>query len=157
MVFFKQHHQQFMQHALAQAQKAFEQDEVPIGAVIVNKDGQLIAQAGNTVEATHSQTDHAELRAIAQAGKVLGDWRLNGCWIYVTVEPCAMCMNAIILARLEGLVYGAPSPLFGYLRVDKQGSSWLYKRDALTILAGVGEKESKQLMQQFFKQKRILE
>lgn len=151
------YHECYMQLALAQAQQAFEKDEVPVGAIIVAPDGKVIAQAYNAVEQTHSQTAHAEMHAIAQAGAVLGDWRLEQCWLYVTLEPCAMCMNAIIISRLAGVAYGASSPLFGYLKVDKEGSSWLYKRDALTILSGIGEKESRQLLQQFFKQKRIRE
>ncbi|CAN5210135.1 tRNA adenosine(34) deaminase TadA [soil metagenome] len=151
------YHQQQMKLALAQAQCAFDADEVPVGAIIINKEGAIIAQAYNSVEQTHSQTAHAEMLAIAQAGSALGDWRLEECWLYVTLEPCAMCMNAIIISRLAGVVYGASSPLFGYLKVDKEGSSWLYKRDALTILSGIGEQESRQLLQQFFKQKRIRE
>lgn len=151
------YHAQYMQLALSQAQLAFDANEVPIGAVIVAPNGQILAQACNATESTHSQTAHAELLAIAQAGAIQGDWRLQDCWIYVTLEPCAMCMNAIIISRLAGLVYGAPSPLFGYLKVDKEGSSWLYKRDALTILEGIGQAEAKQLLQQFFKQKRIQE
>lgn len=150
------YHKKYMQEALTQAQKAFDEGEVPIGAVIV-KDGQIIARAYNTVERNHSQISHAELVAIDQAGRSLYDWRLEGCWIYVTLEPCAMCMNGIILSRAEGLVYAAASPLFGYLKVDKEGSSWLYKRDALTILDGICEQESQQLLKQFFKQKRVRE
>lgn len=151
------YHERYMQLALVQAQLAFDKDEVPVGAVIIASDGKVIAQAYNAVEHTHTQTAHAEMLAIAQAGAVLGDWRLQDCWLYVTLEPCAMCMNAIIISRLAGVAYGASSPLFGYLKVDKEGSSWLYKRDALTILAGIGQKESRQLLQQFFKQKRIRE
>lgn len=117
----------------------------------------MLAQAYNATESSHTQTAHAEMLAIAQAGKVLGDWRLQDCWLYVTLEPCAMCMNAILISRLAGLVYGAPSPLFGYLKVDKEGSSWLYKRDALTIVDGICEQEAQQLLKQFFKKKRVRE
>ena len=151
------YHERYMQLALAQAQLAFDKDEVPVGAVIIAPDGNVIAQAYNAVEQTHTQTAHAEMLAIAQAGAALGDWRLQDCWLYVTLEPCAMCMNAIIISRMAGVVYGASSPLFGYLKVDKEGSSWLYKRDALTILSGIGEQEAQQLLRQFFKQKRVRE
>lgn len=151
------YHKRFMSLALMQAEQAFTANEVPVGAIIVASDGKVLAQASNAVESTHCQTAHAEMLAITQAGKVFGDWRLQDCWIYVTLEPCAMCMNAIILSRLAGLVYGAASPLFGYLKVDKEGSSWLYKRDALTILSGIGEQESQQLLKQFFKKKRVRE
>ncbi len=151
------YHERFMRLALEQAQHACAQDEVPVGAVIVAPDGSILAQACNRTESTHSQTAHAEMLAIAQAGQKRGDWRLQDCWLYVTLEPCAMCMNAIILSRLAGVVYGAASPLFGYLKVDKEGSSWLYKRDALTILDGICEQESQQLLKQFFKTKRVRE
>lgn len=151
------YHERFMRAALEQAQLAFDHDEVPVGAVIVAPDGSIIARACNATESTHTQTAHAEMRAIAQAGQARGDWRLQDCWLYVTLEPCAMCMNAIILSRLAGVVYGAASPLFGYLKVDKEGSSWLYKRDALTILDRICEQESQQLLKQFFKKKRVRE
>lgn len=149
------YHQRFMRIALTQAEQAFALDEVPVGAVIVAPNGQILAQTCNQTETVRSQTAHAEMLAIDQAGKALNDWRLQDCWLYVTLEPCAMCMNAIILSRLAGVVYGASSPLFGYLKVDKVGSSWLYKRDALTILNGICEQESQQLLKQFFKQKRV--
>lgn len=151
------YHERYMKLALAKAQEAMGNDEVPVGAIIVSPTGQILAEASNAVQMSHSQTAHAEMLVLAQAGKAIGDWRLQDCWLYVTLEPCAMCMNAILISRLAGVVYGASSPLFGYLKVDKEGSSWLYKRDALTILAGIGEDESKQLLKQFFKQKRIRE
>jgi len=143
-----------MQRALAQARRAFTKDEVPIGAVIVNSEGAIIASGFNQAECKKTQIAHAEMLVLQKAGKALGDWRLQGCWIYVTLEPCAMCMNAIILSRLEGLVYGAESPLFGYHRVEKNTPYWLYKRENLAIIGGVHEEESRTLLQQFFKQKR---
>lgn len=149
-----QNHQFYMQRALDQARRAFAKDEVPIGAVIVNAQGAIIARAFNRSECNKTQTAHAEMLALQKAGKAIGDWRLQGCWIYVTLEPCAMCLNAIVLSRVEGLVYGAQSPLFGYHKVDKDIPSWLYKRDNLAIIGGVHEEEAKKLLQQFFKQKR---
>lgn len=147
-------HQLYMQKALAQAKRAADRDEVPIGAIIVDDRGTIIARAYNTMQKGASQTEHAELKAIAKAGKKLGDWRLEGCTIYVTLEPCAMCMNAIMLARLSGVVFGASSPLFGYQKVDKGGADWLYKKDALGIIGGICKEQSSQLLQQFFKKKR---
>ena len=147
-------HQYFMEKALNQARSAFARDEVPVGALIINAEGKVIARASNLVEASNSQTGHAELRAIAKSGKKMGDWRLEGCWLYVTLEPCAMCMNAIILSRFAGVVYGAESPLFGYQKVDKRAASWLYKKDTLAIIGGVCKKKSIELLQKFFKQKR---
>ncbi|GMU19679.1 MAG: tRNA-specific adenosine deaminase [Candidatus Babeliales bacterium] len=151
------HHERYMRLALTQAEQAFTKDEVPVGAIIVAPEGHILAQAYNQTETLHSQTAHAEMLAIAHAGQILGDWRLEDCWLYVTLEPCAMCMNAILISRFAGLVYGASSPLFGYLKVDKEGSSWLYKRDALTIVDGICEQEAQQLLKQFFKKKRVRE
>ncbi len=149
-----QNHQFYMQKALALARRAFAADEVPIGALIVDRSGAIIARAFNLPECKMTQTAHAELLALAKAGKKIGDWRLEGCWLYVTLEPCAMCMNAIILSRVEGIVFGAESPLFGYQKVDKHTPSWLYKRDNLAIIGGICEEESRTLLQDFFKQKR---
>src|SRR5579863_5175212 len=89
----------FMQEALVQAHKAQEKDEVPVGAVVVNVQGEIIARGYNSVEADCSQRSHAESLAIERAGKIVGDWRLQGCWVYVTLEPCQMCMNLITLSR----------------------------------------------------------
>ncbi len=147
-------HSYYMQKALRLAHQAFRADEVPVGALIIDKEGKVIARAFNQPECKMTQTAHAELLALGRAGKKSGDWRLEGCWLYVTLEPCAMCMNAIILSRVEGIVFGAESPLFGYQKVDKGTSSWLYKRDNLAIIGGVCEEESRKLLKDFFKQKR---
>ncbi len=151
---FKQNHEFYMKKALLQAHCAFRRDEVPVGAVVVNQQGEIIARAYNCVEKSNTQTGHAELRAIAQAGKRLGDWRLEECWLYVTLEPCAMCMNAIIMARLAGLVYGAESPLYGYQRLESQGGGLLYKKNTLAIIGGIYKDHAINLLQRFFKDKR---
>ncbi len=148
-------HTFYMQQALAQANNAFKKDEVPVGAIIVDQNGTIIARSYNKVMSRKSQTAHAELLAISQAGKKTGDWRLDGCSIYVTLEPCAMCMNAIILSRLSDLIFGASSPLFGYNSVDKESPYWLYKKDALAISEGICKEKSISLLQQFFKNKRM--
>src|SRR5437868_240836 len=82
-----------MREALCEARKALQQGEVPIGAVVINAQGDILARAYNSVEQDCSQSAHAEIKALRQAGKILGNWRLNGCWIYVTLEPCAMCLS----------------------------------------------------------------
>ncbi len=105
----------FMTKALHQAERALAHEEVPIGAIVVAKDGKIIARAYNQIEKKGTQCAHAEALAIQRAGKKLGDWRLHGCWIYVTLEPCLMCFGLIQLSRIEGLVYGAPSTLFEWL------------------------------------------
>jgi len=144
---------QFMRQALRQAQKASECDEVPIGAVIVNDKGEVIARGYNQVEKQHTQTAHAEMLAIAKAGKKMQDWRLEDCWIYVTLEPCAMCMVLIRLSRMKGVVFGADSPLFGY-RLDKMLQLPVYKKDTFHVIKGVLKDEAAYLLKSFFKKKR---
>lgn len=152
-VFGKEKDLFFMQQALEQAQLADDIDEVPIGAVVVNAEGFIVAQAHNSVERDCTQRAHAESLAIETAGKKLGDWRLNNCWLYVTLEPCSMCMGLIKLSRLAGVVYAAPSPLFGF-RLDNRDDLWVYKRDAFSIVEGVKGEESAALLKKFFHNKR---
>ena len=102
----------FMEYALAEAQKAADIGEVPVGAVIV-KDGKVIASAHNFRENGKIATAHAELLAIEEACRTLGGWRLCGCTLYVTLEPCPMCAGAIINSRLDRVVYGAADPAAG--------------------------------------------
>jgi len=102
----------FMKEALAEARKAFEKDEPPVGAVIV-KDGEIIARGHNLREKLQDPTAHAEMLAVREAAAQLGRWRLSDCEMYVTLEPCAMCAGAVILARLGRLVYGARDPKAG--------------------------------------------
>lgn len=143
----------FMQQALKEAHKAYAKDEVPIGAVIVNADGDIIARGYNRVEKEHSQSAHAEVCAINKAGKKIGDWRLHDCSIFVTLEPCKMCIGLIMLSRIKGLVYGAASPLFGF-HLDNMDTIQVYKRDALAIIDGVEKDNSQALLKLFFQQKR---
>lgn len=105
-------HERFMRLALAEAGKAAALGEVPVGAVVV-KDGQVIAAAHNRRELDRDPTAHAELLAIRAAAAALNAWRLAGCTLYVTIEPCAMCAGAVVLARLSELVFGAPDPKAG--------------------------------------------
>ena len=102
----------YMQSALREAQKAREAGEVPVGCVIVH-DGQIIGKAHNQREVLQDPTAHAEVLAITQAATHLKSWRLEGARLYVTLEPCAMCAGAIILARIEEVYYGAPDPKAG--------------------------------------------
>ena len=104
----------FMRLALQEAKKAYAADEVPIGAVIV-KDGVVIARAHNEKEKRNSAVRHAEIVAIEKATKKVGNWWLEGCSLYVTLEPCAMCAGAIVNSRLERVVYGAPDLRYGFL------------------------------------------
>lgn len=143
----------FMNLALKQARLAFKKDEVPVGAVVVDAKGMVIGRGHNLVEHKHQQTAHAEVIAINKAAKKIGDWRLNGCTLYVTLEPCSMCMSLAALSRIDRVVYGASSPLFGY-ELDKQQNDQVYNRNVQFVTKGICADESRALLQQFFKKKR---
>lgn len=153
-IFGAQKDQSYMQQALVQAQNAFDANEVPIGAIIVNSQGAIIARAYNQVETSHSQTAHAELLAIAQAGESLADWRLTDCWIYVTLQPCAMCMHALMASRIAAIVWGTQSPIFGY-DLDNQLNLSLYKNDTLILVSSVAASQCAALLRKFFIKKRM--
>lgn len=102
-----------------QAKVALRREEVPIGAIVVDKDGKVLARAYNAVEQKQTQTAHAEIIAIRKAARKIGSWRLNGCTIYVTLEPCLMCFSLIQLSRLEKIAYGARSTLFGVSTLEE--------------------------------------
>ena len=106
--------ERYMRFALTEARKAAMQDEVPIGAVIV-KEGKVIARAHNQKEKKNCALEHAEMIAMRKATKKIGNWWLEGCTLYVTLEPCAMCAGAVMNSRLDRVVYGAPDPRFGFL------------------------------------------
>ena len=143
----------FMGKALKLAKKAAKRGEVPIGALVVTAYGQIIGQGYNCVEKYKCQNQHAEARAIVQAAKHKADWRLDQCTLYVTLEPCMMCMGLLALSRIERVVYGAQSPLFGF-HLDKEGLSTLYTRQIKNITEGVLAAESSELLKEFFTQKR---
>ena len=146
-------HETYMDQALELAQKAFDSGEVPIGAIIVDQDGVVIGAGWNTVEKDTTQTAHAELKALQKAAQIKNNWRLEDCTLYVTLEPCSMCFYASKLSRLKAIYYGADSPLFGF-HLDKDCFLSLYNNDALFIRGGIREKESKQILKQFFQKKR---
>ena len=106
--------EKFMKAALAEAKKAAAEDEVPVGAVVV-KNQKIIARAHNKKEKNGCAVDHAEILAIKKATKKVGNWWLEGCTLYVTLEPCAMCAGAIVNSRLDRVVYGAKDLRFGFL------------------------------------------
>jgi tRNA(adenine34) deaminase len=143
----------FMGLALKQAQKAGAMGEVPIGAVIASG-SRLIASAHNLTHSKQDPCGHAELLAIRKAAKKLGRWRLSGCTLYVTLEPCAMCAGAIVLSRLERVVYGAQDPKAGACGsvMNVAANSNLNHRASLAggVLAG----ESAELLVNFFKARR---
>jgi tRNA(adenine34) deaminase len=139
--------------ALAEARKADAAGEVPIGAVVV-KDGAVIAAAHNAPRATHDPTAHAEVLAIRAAARALSNERLDGCELWVTLEPCAMCAGAIVHARIDRIYYGAPDPKGGAVehgaRVFEQAQC-LHRPE---VYPGIGEVEARDLLQGFFRQRR---
>ena len=148
-------HEQYMQIALQEARQAFDEDEAPVGAVIVDN-GRLIARAHNQREQLRDPTAHAEMIAITQAAESLGSWRLEGCTLYVTLEPCPMCAGAILQARLATLVYGAADPKAG--AVDSLFRLLDDRRlnHRVETVAGVLAAECGAILSRFFQQQRAL-
>lgn len=138
----------FMQSAIELAKRAGEKGEVPIGAVIV-KDGEIVGEGYNLRESEKLSTAHAEILAINDACKKLGGWRLLGCTLYVTLEPCAMCSGAIVNSRIERVVYGAPDLRFGACGSLFNINSYPLNH-AFEIQSGVCEDECKALLGDFF-------
>lgn len=145
-------HERFMRLALKQAQLSWKKDEVPIGAVVV-KNGQVIARAHNMRNASHNAVEHAELVAIQRACKVLGDWRLTGCDLYVTLEPCVMCLGACYNARISNVYFGAYD-LSGKGCVQLSEMIGRTLNHELSLCGGVLEKECSDILSEYFKSKR---
>ena len=143
----------FMKWALKLAQKAALINEVPVGAVVVH-DYKIIGRGWNQVEARKDASRHAELTALRQAAKKLGRWRLGGCTLYVTLEPCSMCAGAMVLSRIDRLVFAAPDPKAGacgsvFNIVDDKRLNHRIK-----VEQAVMDKEASQLLKDFFKKRR---
>ena len=141
-----------MRTALAEAEKAARHGEVPVGAVVA-KDGAILAAARNRVLETGDPTAHAEILAIRAAADRLGNYRLTGCDLYATVEPCLMCAGAIAHARIRRLVYGPPEPKFGGVE-SKVALGGLGLPHHLTVVSGVLADEGRELLQKFFRDRR---
>jgi tRNA(adenine34) deaminase len=139
--------------AIEEARRAATWGDVPIGAV-VTRDGEVLSRAGNERERRNDPTAHAEILALRGASEVVGSWRLEGCTMFVTLEPCAMCAGALVLARLDRLVFGAPDPKAGFA-----GSLGDLVRDprlnhVVQVESGVLEKEASSLLRGFFGERR---
>ena len=143
-----------MERALSEARSAAERGEVPIGAVIVGPDGTLLAATGNRTEADHDPTAHAELLVIRAAAAELGAPRLVECDLYVTLEPCPMCAQAISFARLRRLYYGASDPKGGGVEHGPRIFSQPTCHHRPEIYGGIGESEAAALLQGFFRERR---
>ncbi|HMP81376.1 MAG TPA: tRNA adenosine(34) deaminase TadA [Verrucomicrobiota bacterium] len=139
----------FMREALRQATRAFEAEEVPVGAVIV-REGRIIARAYNQVELLKDATAHAEMLAITQAEEAVGDWRLNDCTLYVTKEPCPMCAGAIVHARLGRVVFGASDVKAGAAGSVMNLLQFPTLNHRSEITSGVREADCRSLLQNFF-------
>lgn len=144
----KKKDEEYMKKAILEAQKAFEEDEIPVGAIIVCRD-RIISRAHNLTEMLCDVTAHAEMQAITSGANMLGGKYLKDCTLYVTVEPCVMCAGAIGWAQISRVVYGAADEKRGY---SKFASNALHPKT--TVTSGVLEEECRLLMQDFFGRKR---
>ena len=143
-------YQNWMDRAIALAQQAGAAGEIPVGAVIVNNRGEEIATGVNRKERDRDPTAHAEIVAIRAAARVLGDWHLTGCTLYVTLEPCPMCAGAILQARISTLVYGADDPKAGSIRTVANLPDSPVSFHKLEVIAGIRERECQELLQTWF-------
>ena len=148
-------HRQWMSRAIALAQSAGEAGEVPVGAVIVDAAGNVIAEAENRRERDQDPTAHAEILALRASGQALQNWHLNGCTLYVTLEPCPMCAGAVVQARLGLLVYGADDPKTGAIRTVANIPDSACSYHSLPVLGGILESTCRQQLQTWFAQRRI--
>lgn len=143
----------FMRAALAEAINAYEKDEVPVGCVI-ERDGRIVGRGHNLREVLKDPTAHAEMLALTAAAEAVGEWRLDDCTLYVTLEPCPMCAGAIVNARVKRVVFGAPDPKAGAC-----GSLFNLVQDSrlnhrAELRAGVLAEEAAELLRAFFREKR---
>ena len=143
-----------MREALRQAKLAFEEDEVPVGAVVVCKN-RIVARAHNQVEMLNDPTAHAEIIAITQATNTISSKWLNDCVLYVTIEPCSMCAGAIVLARLKTLVFGAKDSKAGACGSCINIANHAGLNHRVSVIDGIYAQECGQLMSDFFKKKRV--
>lgn len=142
-----------MRQALALAREAAAQGEVPVAALVV-RDGQVIAQGANQRERRQDPTAHAELIAIQEAARRLGTWRLEGCTVVVTLEPCAMCAGAMVLARVERCVFAASDPKGGFLGTLGDLSAHPGLNHRFEVVPGVLGEASAELLREFFQRLR---
>ena len=144
----------YMEMAIAEARLAMAQGEIPVGAVLVDDEGGVLARAHNRREADHDATAHAEILAIREAGRRLGHWRLSGCTLYVTLEPCPMCAGALVMARLARVVYGAADARAGAMESIFNVPGHPSLNHHVAVRAGVREDECRALLQAFFRDRR---
>jgi tRNA(adenine34) deaminase len=146
-------HERFMDEALAEARRAESAGEVPVGAIVV-VDGAIVGRGYNQPISAGDPTAHAEIVAIRDAARRLGNYRLSGATLYVTVEPCLMCVGALVHARIATLVYGAPEPRSGAVESTVRGGELPGHNHRFEVVAGVRSDASRELMQAFFRARR---
>ena len=147
-------HKHYMQIALKEAKKSFLKNEVPVGAVIIDKNGEIIAKAHNEVITKLDVSAHAEILAIRKASKKIGNYRLIDTTIYVTIEPCIMCMGAIIHARIKKIIFGAFDKKWGAVGSLYNFSQNKKLNHKIDVVSGILKNEAKKLIKDFFKLKR---
>ena len=150
-----QPHEAWMRQALDQARTAFDEGEVPVGAVIVHE-AAVVGVGYNQRESLKDPTAHAEIIAITQAAQTLDSWRLNDCTLYATLEPCPMCAGAIVQARIRCVVYGTTDPKGGACHTLYQITEDSRLNHQATVLGGVLQDECRQILQEFFQLQRSL-
>lgn len=147
-------HCQWMAKARGIAAEAGKAGEIPVGAIIIDGNGKLIAQAGNCKERNCDPTAHAEILAIQKASKIKQNWHLDDCTLYVTLEPCPMCAGAIIHSRIKLLVYGVDDPKTGAIQTVLNIPDSTASNHKLAVLGGIAETECRQQLQAWFAAKR---
>lgn len=147
---FDENDLKFMKKAYLLAMRAYEEGEVPIGAVIV-REGSIIGEGYNQTELLRDATAHAEMIAITAAENSKDNWRLNDCTLYVTVEPCMMCTGAISLSRIGRIVFGVEDPRMGFISSKFDGLKELNINKTVTVESGLMRNEIQELMQNFFR------
>ncbi|MBC7714789.1 MAG: nucleoside deaminase [Rhizobacter sp.] len=147
-------HLWFMDEALIEADKAYREDEVPIGAVIVDSDGVILSRQHNHKEKAHNPCGHAEVLAITEACKKIKNWRLLDCSIYVTLEPCPMCLSALIQSRISHLYFGAYDTKGGALSLNYNFYKDQKLNHSFPVTGGLRHFECSRMLSMFFKEKR---
>ena len=143
-----------MDEALIEAEKAYRDDEVPIGAVLVDQDRVILARSHNIKEKNHNPCGHAEILAIVDAAKKIGNWRLLNCSLYVTLEPCPMCLSAMVQARIGQLYFGAYDPKGGSLSLNYNFYKDQKLNHSFPVIGGLRHFECSKSLSDFFREKR---
>ena len=147
-------HERYMREALIEGRTALLAGEVPVGSVVVAADGQIVGRGFNQPIAANDPTAHAEIQALREAARFLGNYRLNGTTLYVTVEPCPMCAGALIHSRVDRLVYGTPEPKSGAVCSAMRMLDHPALNHRIEIVSGVLENKCCEMIQDFFGEKR---